>query len=66
MYGFFFAVALVAMIGVLISLLGGIVAMGKGTGSKKDSETSNKFMQWRVICQGIAIGALLLAWMTKH
>jgi hypothetical protein len=63
---FFIIVAFIAMIGVVVSLLGGMVAMGRGKGTKKDNETSNKLMQARVICQGIAIGTLVLAYMAKH
>jgi len=60
----FIIVAFIAMIGVVVSLMGGMFAMGRGT--KKDHQTSNKMMQMRVICQGLALVCLFLAYATKH
>jgi hypothetical protein len=55
----FFFLALACMVGVLISLLLGVVAMTKG--QEKDHQTSNKMMRMRVLLQGAAIFFLLLA-----
>lgn len=60
----FIIIAFIAMAATLFSLFGGIFAMGRGT--KKDHQTSNKMMQMRVICQGIALVCLFLAYATKH
>jgi len=60
----FLAVAFAAMIGVVLALFRGLLAMGGGT--KKDHQTSQKMMQLRVICQAIAIICLFLAYATKH
>lgn len=60
----FIVIAFAAMIGVVISLFGGFVAMGGST--KKENQKSQKMMQMRVICQGIALVCLLLAYLAKH
>jgi predicted permease len=60
----FIAAAFIAMIGVVISLFGGLFMMGRGR--PQDHKTSNKMMQLRVICQGIAIVCLFLAYATKQ
>ncbi len=60
---FFFFAALVCMVGVLLSLLFGIVAMTKG--KEKDHQTSNKMMRLRVLLQGMAIGFLILSTLAK-
>ena len=60
----FIIIAFLAMAGVVISLFGGLLAMAKG--GKKDHQTSQKMMQWRVICQGIALVCLFLAYLAKH
>lgn len=55
----FFFLALACMLGVLFSLLLGVVSMTKG--QEKDHQTSNKMMRLRVILQGLALFFLLLA-----
>ena len=60
----FLIIALLAGIGVLFSLFRGLLAMAKGT--EQDHQTSQKMMQMRVICQGIAIIFLFLAYLAKH
>jgi len=60
----FIIIAAVAMVGVVGSLFTGLFVMGRG--SKKDHQTSNKMMQMRVICQGVALICLFLAYATKH
>ena len=60
----FLIIAFAAMLGVVISLFGGLLAMAKGT--KKDHQTSQKMMQMRVICQSIALTCLFLAYLAKH
>ncbi len=60
---FFFLAAIACMLGVLGSLLFGIVAMTKG--QEKDHKTSNKMMQLRVLMQGLAIGFLILSTLAK-
>ena len=60
----FLILALVALVGVVGSLFGGLLAMAKGT--PKDHQTSQKMMQLRVICQGAVIVCLFLAYVAKH
>jgi hypothetical protein len=60
----FIIIAFIAMVGVVISLMSGLFLMGRGT--KKDHQGSNKMMQMRVLCQGIALVCLFLAYATKH
>jgi hypothetical protein len=59
----FFILALISMVGVVISMISGIFSMSKG--SQQGSRKSNKMMQMRVICQGSALLFLLLAYFTK-
>jgi hypothetical protein len=59
----FFIAALVCMVGVLASLFRGLFAMAQG--SKKDNQTSNKMMRFRVVFQGLAILFLFLAYLAK-
>ena len=54
---------MVAMLGVVGSLIGGIFVMTKG--AEKDRRTSNKMMQLRVLCQGAAIMLLFLAYLAR-
>lgn len=51
------------MVAVVISFLGGIIAMTKG--QKKDHQNSNKMMNFRVFFQGLAILFLLLSFVAK-
>lgn len=60
----FLVIALIAMLGVVVSLLSGLFAMAKGT--SKDHQTSQRMMQLRVICQGVALAFLFLAYLAKH
>ena len=60
----FLIIALIAMLGVVPSLFGGLMAMVRG--GKKDHQTSQKMMQLRVLCQGIALLFLFLAYLAKH
>lgn len=59
----FLIIALLAIVGTVIALVGGIVAMGKGT--PKANQLSQRLMRMRVFCQGLAIFFLLLAYLTK-
>jgi hypothetical protein len=59
----FFIAAIIAMAGVLASLLLGLFAMAKG--GEKDHKTSNKMMRARVMLQGLTIFLLLLAFLAK-
>lgn len=63
MSNFFFFLALAAMLGVVLSLLLGMVAMTR-TGDK-DRRTSNIMMRFRVILQALAILFLVLAYWAK-
>lgn len=56
----FFIAALFFMLCVLISLIGGLMAMGK------DGKKSQLMMRRRVMFQGLALLCLLLAFLTKH
>ena len=58
-----FIAAILAMVGVLASLLLGLFAMAKG--GEKDNKTSNKMMRARVIMQALAIFFLFLAFLAK-
>ncbi len=60
----FLVIAFAAMIGVVISLIRGFLVMGGST--KAENEKSQKMMQMRVICQGIALVCLFLAYLAKH
>jgi hypothetical protein len=60
----FIIIAMLAIVGVVISLFSGLLAMTRGT--KKDHQTSQKMMQMRVTCQAIAVISLLLAYLAKH
>ena len=60
----FIVIAFAAMAGVVISLVRGFIVMGGST--KKENEKSQKMMQMRVICQGIALVSLFLAYLAKH
>lgn len=55
----FFFIAIACMIGVMASLLLGVVSMTKG--GTKDHAVSNKMMRLRVILQGLALLFLLLS-----
>lgn len=59
---FFFILMGLAMLAVLVSLFGGLVTMagGKDTESRK----SNKFMQYRLIFQGLALAFFAAAMMS--
>ena len=55
-----FIAALLAMVGTLVVLGLGMFAMAKG--GEFNEKYGNKFMQWRVYLQGLAIGLLALAY----
>ena len=55
-----FIAALLAMVGTLVVLGLGMFAMAKG--GEFNKKYGNKFMQWRVYLQGLAIGLLALAY----
>ena len=57
---FFFILALISMLGVLGSLLFGVIAMTKG--GEEDRKTSNKLMRMRIILQGAAILFLFISY----
>jgi hypothetical protein len=59
----FFFIALACMFAVLLSLIGGIFSMARGT--EKDHKTSNKMMRARVLFQALAILFLFLAFAAK-
>ncbi len=59
----FIILALLAMVGVVVSLVMGLGVMTRGRAD--DSKGSNKMMQIRVICQGLAILFLFLAYLAK-
>jgi hypothetical protein len=60
----FLIIALLAVVGVVASLLMGLAVLGKGT--PKAHQLSQKMMQARIACQAIAIVALFLAYLAKH
>jgi hypothetical protein len=60
----FIVIAAIAGVGVVVSLIRGFIAMGGTT--KAENEKSQKMMQMRVICQGIALVCLFLAYLAKH
>ncbi|MBI3441293.1 MAG: HIG1 domain-containing protein [Proteobacteria bacterium] len=60
----FFLLALVFMGGVVLSLVLGVTAMSRGT--PKSHKVSQKMMRMRVLCQGLAVMFLLLAYLTKR
>lgn len=55
----FFILAAICMIGVVLSLFGGLLLMGRG--KEKDAQYSNKMMRYRIMLQGGAILFLILA-----
>ena len=59
----FFGAAMVCMVGVVISLFWGMVAMTKG--GEKDHQNSNKMMRMRVLFQGLTILFLFLAYLAR-
>jgi hypothetical protein len=59
----FIILALIAMLGVVASLLMGLGVMTRGR--TDDSKTSNKMMQVRIVCQGLVILFLFLAYLAK-
>jgi hypothetical protein len=61
--GFFFILALLCMVGVVISFVRGMAAMAKT--AQQDRENSNKMMRHRVLLQGGAIFFLFLAYLAK-
>lgn len=58
----FFVLMGLAMLAVLVSLFGGLVTMAGGKDS--DGRKSNKFMQYRVIFQGLALVFFAAAMLT--
>jgi hypothetical protein len=61
----FFILTLVAVLGVVASLLGGFFVMAKG--GETDKKYSNRLMQARIIFQGAAVLLFVLALVTsKH
>ena len=60
---FFFIMMLVSMVAVVGVLATGLFVMSKGGDLNK--KYGNKLMQWRVICQGMAIGFLILTMLTS-
>lgn len=59
----FMIAAAVAALGVVGSFLWGVVVMTRGR--KTDTKTSNRMMQLRVICQGLALLFLFLAYAAR-
>lgn len=59
----FVCAAGLALLGVVVSLVGGVGAMTRG--QKKDQAASNKMMQMRVICQGLVLFFLFMAYVAK-
>lgn len=60
----FFIAAMVSILAVVGSLVGGLLAMTKISG--KDHRTSQKMMRMRVSFQVLAILFLFLAYLTKN
>ncbi len=58
----FLILGVVAMIGVVISLFAGLVAMSHG--GTFNQRYGNRFMQARVMLQGLAVAMLVLAALT--
>lgn len=63
MDNFFLIAAMVSMLGVVVALLLGLKAMARGT--EQDNRTSNRMMQLRIVFQGLAVGFLIMAFLTK-
>lgn len=59
----FLILAGLCLFGVLFSLLVGVGVMTRG--KEDDHKTSNKMMQFRVICQGLCLMFLFLAFVAK-
>lgn len=57
---FFFICAMACLLGVVASLFGGLVAMGRAK-----SKASNRLMQARVWLQGLAVAFLLLSYLAR-
>ncbi|MDP7142492.1 MAG: twin transmembrane helix small protein [Alphaproteobacteria bacterium] len=60
---FFFALTLLGMLAVFISMASGIFFMTKDT--EKGSQNSNKMMRWRVYLQGLTLLFFVLAILTQ-
>lgn len=63
MTNFFFVLVLIAMALTVLALCTGIVLMAKG--GELNQKYGNKLMQARVWMQGIAIGLLVLAFLSS-
>ena len=63
MTDFFFVLVLIAMVLTVLALGTGIVLMAKG--GELNQKYGNKLMQARVWMQGIAIGLLVLAFLSS-
>lgn len=59
----FIILAIVFALATLVILLIGV--FGLGAGGAFNQRYSNKLMRLRVICQGLAIGCLVLAFATR-
>lgn len=59
----FFICAMLSMVGVLGSLIMGLIGLSRG--EKKDNSFSNRMMQVRVALQGMTAVFLLLSYLTK-
>lgn len=53
-----FTLVIVAMVATLGALFLGMISMARG--GEFDRRNSNRFMRWRVILQGTAIGLFIL------
>jgi hypothetical protein len=60
----FLIAAMACMLGVVLSLLGGLFAMTKN--GTKARQGSNKMMQARVALQGLAVLFLFLFYLSNH
>ena len=60
----FFVIALIFAVATLVVLLIGVV--GLGSGGAFNQRNSNKLMRYRVICQGLAVASLVVAFATRH
>jgi hypothetical protein len=60
----FFVIALIFAVATLVILLIGVV--GLGSGGAFNQRNSNKLMRYRVVCQGLAVGSLVVAFATRH
>lgn len=63
LFSIFAIAAGVAALGVVVSLFWGMVAMTRG--KESDHKTSNRMMQFRIICQGMALLFLFLAYLAR-